>query len=309
MRAVAVGILSLASVALAHPDPLAAQDQADQSEVDPTEIEVLSQREMARRVFKDNLRQMAERLSVFESMPRFFQPLCIEVAGLEPGQARFVADRILATSLELGLGKPRAGCRANAVVIVVRDPERMYRTLVCKRLDLVGVQPFRDVHTRRLENEVRDKRPVVWWSVLSTANADGVTFNDLGLVVSQSNAASRITGSTYRPKALSVVMYDADQVGGTTLDQIADNAALYILGMPRREIDFDGVALPSMLSLFADGPELAPAGLTDFDRAYLRGMYGLGPGAFQSRVPRAVVAAYAAQCEADQSDCRIKLKK
>lgn len=308
MRAAALGILALAAAALTHPAALSARDQAGRPEQDSTEIEVLSQREMARQVFKDNLRQMTERLSVVESMPRFFQPLCIEVAGLEPEQARFVADRILATSLELGLGEPRAGCRANAVVIVVDDPEGMYKRLVSKRLDLVGVLPFRDVHTRRIESEVRGKRPVVWWSVLATANAQGVTFNDLGLVVSQSTAASRTASSTYRPKTLSVVMYDANQLGGATLGQIADHAALHILGMPRRQIDFGGIGLPSMLTLFADGPDLAPQALTDFDRAYLQGLYSLGPGAFQVRVPRAVVAAYAAQCEADQSDCRIKLQ-
>lgn len=309
MRGTTLGILAFVSAALAHPLALSAQDQTDQPDVDPTEIEVLSQREMARQVFKDNLRRMTERLSVFETMPRFFQPLCIEVAGLDPEQASFVADRILATSRELGLGEPRPGCRTNAVVIVVRDPERMYKTLVSKRLDLVGVLPFRDVHTRRIENELRDKRPVVWWSVLGTANADGATFSDLGLAISQNDAPSRINSATFRPKTLSVVMYDADQLGGTTLGQIADNAALYILGMPRRQIDFGGVALPSMLSLFAQGPELAPAGLTDFDRAYLQGIYDLSPGAFQSRVPRAVVAAYAAQCEAEQSDCRIRLQR
>lgn len=101
MRAAALGILALAAAVLTHPAALSARNKAGLSEQDSTEIEVLSQREMARQVFKDNLRQMTERLSVFESMPRFFQPLCIEVAGLEPEQARFVADRILATSLEL----------------------------------------------------------------------------------------------------------------------------------------------------------------------------------------------------------------
>jgi len=272
-----------------------------------SEIEVFGQREIARQVFKDNLRDMTERLSVFESMPRFFQPLCLEVAGLAADQGRFVAERILATSRELGLGEPQAGCRANALVIVVDDPERMYKRLVSKRLDLVGVLPFRDVHTRRIEKEVRAGQPVVWWSVLSGANAQGATFNDLGLAVSQNQAASRTSAATFRPKALTVVMYDARKLGGATLEQIADHAALHILGMPRRQIDFSSVDLPSMLSLFSEGPKTAPRSLTDFDRAYLKGLYDLGPGAFQSRVPRAVVAAYVEQCEAQQSECRIQL--
>ena len=305
MRSRVALVFALVSAILAWPAGLSAQPPGDDY---PSEIEVLGQREIARQLFKDNLRDMTERLSVFESMPRFFQPLCLEVAGLAEDQGRFVTERILATSRAVGLGGPQAGCRANAVVIVVDDPGRMYKRLVSKRLDLVGVLPFRDVHTRRIENELRAGQPVVWWSVLGTANAQGVTFNDLGLAVSQNPAASRTSAATYRPKVLTVVMYDARKLGGATLEQIADHAALHILGMPRRQIDFSNVDLPSMLSLFAEGPQTAPRLLTDFDRAYLKGLYGLGPGAFQSRVPRAVVAAYADQCEALKSECRIQLE-
>jgi hypothetical protein len=305
-----LGTFAFAAALLVQSTHVAAQHgAAGSSASDVTEIEVLGQREMARRVFKDELRQMTERLSIFEVMPRFSQPLCIEVAGLDPAQARVVADRIRATSFEVGLGEARAGCRTNAVVIVVSDPKRMFKTLLSKRLDLVGVLPFRDVHSRTIKNELREKRPVVWWSVLIPVNAEGATFNDLGLVVTQNTAASRTVSATSRPKTLSVVMYDADQLGGATLQQIADHAALHILGMPRRQTDFGRVALPTMLSLFAGGPDLAPQELTDFDRAYLQAIYRLGPGAFQSQVPRAVVAAYADRCEAEQSDCRIQLRK
>lgn len=305
MRSRVALVFALVSAILAWPAGLSAQPPGDDY---PSEIEVLGQREIARQLFKDNLRNMTERLSVFESVPRFFQPLCLEVAGLAEDQGRFVAERILANSRAVGLGEPQAGCRANAVVIVVDDPGRMYKRLVSKRLDLVGVLPFRDVHTRRIENELRAGQPVVWWSVLGTANAQGVTFNDLGLAVSQNPTASRTSAATYRPKVLTVVMYDARKLGGATLEQIADHAALHILGMPRRQIDFSNVDLPSMLSLFAEGPQTAPRLLTDFDRAYLKVLYGLGPGAFQSRVPRAVVAAYADQCEALKSECRIQLE-
>jgi hypothetical protein len=156
MRSWVALVFVLVAAILACPSGVSAQPPGEERSPDyPSEIEVLGQREIARQVFKDNLRDMTERLSVFESMPRFFEPLCLEVAGLEADQARFVAERILATSREVGLGEPRARCRANAVVIVVDDPERMYKRLVNKRLDLVGVLPFRDVHTRRIENEVR----------------------------------------------------------------------------------------------------------------------------------------------------------
>lgn len=305
-----VALGALAAALLAPSAPIAAEVEAAPSpEPDLTEIEVLSEREMARRAFKANLEELTEPLSVIESIPRFFEPLCVQVAGLDPDQARYVADRIVATSQEVGLGVPRPGCRSNAVVIVVNDPERMFGKILHTRLDLLGVLPFRDVHSRRLKDDVRGGRPVVWWSVLGAANRQGATFNELGLPIVNGVEASRTAANIYAVKARSVVMYDADQLRGATLGQIADHAALHILGSPRRQINFGAVDLPSMLSLFEAGPETAPTGLTDFDRAYLKGLYALGPGAFQSRVPRSVVVAYAAQCEEQRSDCRIRLRE
>lgn len=305
-----VALGSLAAAMLAASAPIAAGNQVAPSlEPDLTEIEVLSEREMARKVFKDNLEELTDPLSVTETIPRFYEALCVKIAGLEPDQARFVASRIVATSRELGLAAPRSRCRANAVVIVVDDPERMYGKILKTRLDLLGILPFRDVHTRRLTDDVRGGRPVVWWSVLTAGNRQGATFNELGLPIARGMEASRTAAGLYTVKARAVVMYDADQLRGATLEQIADHAALHILGSPRRQINFGAVGLPSMLSLFEDGPGTAPAGLTDFDRAYLKGLYALGPGAFQSRVPRSVVTAYASQCEAERSDCRIKLAK
>lgn len=304
-----VGWLGFAFMAFTSPVLAAAQNGAvHPPEPDMTEIEVLSQREMARRVFKDNLEELTAPLSVIDAIPRFYQPLCVTVAGIAPDEAKFVADRITRISIDAGLGAPMPNCRTNALVMVVHNPEKAYEWILDKRLDLFGVLPFRDVHARRIRDDVRSRKPVVWWNVLDNASSEGGTINELGLVVSQTVAATRTVNALYRPKALAVVMYDADRLRSATLGQVADHAALYILGTPRRGIEFGNVDLPSMLSLFEDGPEVAPATLTDFDTAYLKGLYSLSPGAFQSRVPRAVVASYAAQCEAQKDDCRIRLR-
>ena len=92
-------VFVLVAAILACPAGVSAQPPGEERSPDnPSEIEVLGQREIAREAIKDNLRDMTERLRVFESMPRFFEPLCLEVAGLEADQGRFVAERILATS-------------------------------------------------------------------------------------------------------------------------------------------------------------------------------------------------------------------
>lgn len=303
-------VAALAFGMLANPGGLQALEaQAASPDDFPDEIEVLSQREMAKALFKENLEALTAPIKVTDVIPRFFQPLCLEVAGLEPSQSKYVIDRITGIASEVGLGAPAPGCRTNALVIVVDDPERMFEKLVSKRLDMVGILPFRDVHVRRIRDALRGKQPVVWWNLLRDASTEGATLNDLGLAVTSDIGASRLTSTFQQSKALSVVMYDANQLGGATLAQIADHAALHLLGTPRRQIDFNGVDLRTMLSLFNEGPEAGPEGLTDFDRAYLKGLYRLGSGAFQTQVPGAVVAAYSQHCEGEQSDCRIQLRK
>lgn len=302
-------VLALLSALLAGPAGLQAREQRQEpQEPYPDEILVLSQREIAKRVFKDNLEELIAPLSMTDAIPRFFMPLCLDVVGLERDERKFVAERIVRTSLNLGLEQAPPDCRVNSLVVVVDRPEQLFERLVSHRLEMVGILPFRDVHIRRLRDDLRARKPVVWWSVLATANAEGTAFNDIGLVIAPSIQASRTYRALYRPKSLSVVMYDAGQLQGASLGQLADHAALHLLGTPRRGIAFGNVALPSMLSLFENGPATGPQALTDFDKAYLKGLYNLGPGEWQSRVPGAVLAAYAEQCEEQQSECRIRLR-
>jgi hypothetical protein len=78
MRSWVALVFVLVAAILACPSGVSAQPPGEERSPDyPSEIEVLGQREIARQVFKDNLRDMTERLSVFESMPRFFEPLCL----------------------------------------------------------------------------------------------------------------------------------------------------------------------------------------------------------------------------------------
>ncbi|MDM7956344.1 hypothetical protein [Blastomonas sp.] len=295
---------------LAVPAAAGAQPTAEEA-TDPFRdgIEVLGQREVAKKVLKDNLRELMAPIPLFDVIPKFFQPLCLQVVGMAPDASAIVSDRINRTALDVGLDPAKPNCRANALVVVVDDPRALFEKMLTRRRGIVGIAEMRDVQTRQLRDELRARKPAVAWNLSNLANSNGATQDGEGFVIATSISASRLTSNFYRPKSLSVVLFDSTRIKDVTLDQLADYAALHLLGSPRRQIDFDSVAVPSLLSLFAQGPEAAPSELTQFDRAYLKGLYTLEAGALRSRVPGAVLAGFAQQCEDQQDSCRMQLKK
>jgi hypothetical protein len=123
------------------------------------------------------------------------------------------------------------------------------------------------------------------------------------------NALNGRNAGQFIPKRMSVIMFDHAQLKGASLGQVADFAALYLLGLPRRRIDFDNVAVTSVLSLFADGPQTAPAQMTEFDSAYLAGLYKLQRNGRRTGLYSAVMRAYEEECADLDVPCQVRLDK
>jgi len=68
------------------------------------------------------------------------------------------------------------------------------------------------------------------------------------------------------------VIVDASQVRGVTLGQFADYVAL--IGLAQLEPADSLADAPTILKLFNGAPQAAPAGMTDWDRAFLKSLYG-----------------------------------
>ncbi len=101
-----------------------------------------------------------------------------------------------------------------------------------------------------------------------------------------------------------MVVFDADAIGTATPTQIGDYAAMHLLGTPSRNTNFAAVSARSILSLFAESPDVAPASLTAFDRAYLEGAYATGPQGLRGSVTRAMLDAYQRECAEEPHDCQ-----
>lgn len=294
----AAALLPLASAPL-H----ARADQAEPAPV-PDEIEVRGKLEIDKAIVAQNLREMTTRPRVFDSVPRFFEPLCLHVVGPDQAANRMIARRIMDAAAEAGLEKPEPRCQENAFVIIVDEPKQLVERLVARRHS-VTLEFGRDVTWRKLHDELSSGKPAVVWNRFTFTFA-GVPAPLLpgDIPVLRSPTGTRLPGGAQRPKALSVVLFDADLIGGATPAQLGDYAALQLLAAPRRNIDFEAVSARSILALFADGPDLAPEGLTAFDRAYLRGVYNNKGNGLRGHVNRATLAAYQEECAEEAPDCQ-----
>jgi hypothetical protein len=279
------------------------QAQPAPSEPDSGTIEVRGKREIDKAIVSNSIMALTRRIKVMDVVPRFYQPLCLQVTGPDMATSRIIAERIITASELTGLDKPEPDCRVNALVILVDDPERLFDKLVARHRPIVGGLD-RDVHARRLRDDLAAGKPAIFWNRNKIVAGVGPDYIENGVPVRNQVNATRIMGSVYRSKILSVVVFDTNRLAGATPVQLGDYAAMHLLANPNRDIDFEVATARSILTLFADTPDLAAEGLTAFDRAYLEGIYATGRNGWRGKVNRAVLAAYEAECADEKPDCQ-----
>lgn len=293
----------------AHPAALAQTAPDDlNAETDVTEIEVQGERQLDRSALSASLRQVIAPIRMFDVVPMYEAPLCIKTVGLEPEQNRLIEDRIRQTSRDLGLRSARPKCRMNAMVLIADNPKEKFDLIHRHRTGLLGAINNRDIHTRAIREQLDAGKPFVNWNSLRIWDHAMLDGQGMAGYVPVRGMALRDAGR-HIPKQLSVIMFDHAQLEGASLDQVADFASLYLLGMPQRAIDFDNVAVTSVLSLFADGPQSAPAQMTEFDAAYLAGLYTMPRNNRRTGLHSAVVRAYETQCSDPEVACQVRLTK
>jgi len=204
-------------------------------------------------------RAVSQDLTNHAPVARFFAPVCVAVTGLERPYAAVVERRIALVAREAGVATDPAPCRANILVRVVEDGAAELTALRSRESWL-----FEGADPGDVRRAVDEAGPVHVWTATQLLNSDGLP----GPV----REASIIVLTKRRDMVYSLVLMDRAAVIGRTLDQLADYAAMRALARIRPGA---GAVGDTILALF-DGPS-PPAGLTGFDRGYLKGLYS-GPG-------------------------------
>jgi hypothetical protein len=219
-----------------------------------------------------------------DQLARWDQEVCVGVIGLRARYGQFMADRISQRADEIGLQPGRPGCRANVVVFVTPDSDRFTSQLVEDFPELVAARWADNTVTQgqeALQQFMNDSRPVRWWHVANTVSADGQALGDVQtsqsggqfrtqVIRTTSIGFGRLSRTTRQDLSRVVIVVDATRVAGRQFDALADYVAMVALSQV--DPDADTRALSTILNLFTEGSP-PPLALTDWDKAYLTGLY------------------------------------
>lgn len=238
-------------------------------------------------------------------LARWNTPLCVGVANLQRDVAQAIIDRVsdVAGELDVAVGEP--GCRANALIVATDDGAAMARGMVDRRpraFDVGSTQMTQSSST--LEAFKADDRPVRWWQISTpvdseTGNRAIRLAGDLDPSTGQPAApviyvfaASRLVSQIRDDMSRVIIIVDVDDIDGMPVNKLADYLTMVTLA--QIDDDADSARYDTVMNLF-DTPERVD-GLTEWDMAYLRGLYSaeqnrINPGAQARNVADAVVRA------------------
>ncbi|HYC74579.1 hypothetical protein [Brevundimonas sp.] len=293
---VALAIAALLAVAPMQvpqqaPAPQEAPEQAraaDPAAVDLGEVDVTGRpldamiREFVTEVAEPNRRR---------GLARWDGPICIGVANLRAEPAQYIVDRVSAVAEDIGLNPGEPGCAPNVIIIASDQPSALAGQLTRERrrafrMGGTGMDRGGDA----LETFIASSAPVRWWQLSMPVNSEngmravrlpGDCNNscdmEAGLVGTPEDygptinvfSASRLSTQIVDQLFRTIVILDVNQIDGVPANQLADYVAMVTLAQIDPEADTSGYA--SILNLF-ETPDAAP-GLTDWDLAYLGGLY------------------------------------
>lgn len=234
-------------------------------------------------------------------LARWNDRVCVGVANLEGEIARYLSDRISTVATDLGLSTGDPGCTPNLLVIATADAGDLARKLTEERR-----RAFRmggagmDRGGAALRDFVETDRPVRWWQMAIPVDSESgdiavrIPGRCTGDCIDASDqapqiavhSASRLTTQIVDNITRAIVIVDVDQVSGVSALQLADYIAMVSLAQIDPNADTSSYA--SILNVF-DSPQISDS-LTDWDKAYLDGLYAAERNHVGERADRSEIA-------------------
>ncbi|WP_428148970.1 hypothetical protein [Brevundimonas sp.] len=241
------------------------------------------------------------------NLARWDREVCVGVVNLQDAPARYITNRVYAVAEDIGLRRGAPGCQPNVVIVASAEPDDLARTVTAElpRAFRPG-GPGMDRGGAALERFRRSDDAVRWWTV--SMPIDSMTGQRAVRIPGECSGncsvtgqfapniymlASRVTTQIVDEIVKTVVILDIDKVASVTSQQLVDYVSMIVFAQVDPEADTSAYA--SVLNVF-EAPDAA-AGLTQWDRAYLEGLYQAqrtqrGPGAARDEIAASIHRAH-----------------
>jgi hypothetical protein len=207
-------------------------------------------------------------------LARWKDGVCVGVANLQPEMAQYIVDRVSTVAQDLGLKPGEPGCNPSVLIVAAADGNAFTQEFVAMRprLFVMGASGT-DLGRNALERFKTTERPVRWWTVSMPTDSDtgavAVRLPGEEAPMIQVRGASRLTTQIVDVTKRSFVIVDVNKINGVNLTQLADYIAMVTLAQVDPDADTSGYA--TVLNLFQTPDQVE--GLTEWDMAYLQGLY------------------------------------
>jgi len=226
-----------------------------------------------------------------ESLARWNEALCFEVAGLPKRDAEFMVWRLTKIALSVGAHVQARECtrrKANFYVVFTPDPATTLKYL--KRHPKLLFD--RDANIGQINKFLADSTPLpvrVWHNGEEIGrNGMPVRTNiscagyDAGSMPTNCKAGdSRVTLSAFEGLREAVIVFDANRINGLNIGQLSDYTAM--AGLVDLDINADLAEAPTILRLFTQAEGSRPQGLSAWDQAFLNATYHTDPKSVDQR--------------------------
>lgn len=240
---------------------------------DPLEtVEVTASREKMRREIQTFVHKVTRLEGEF--VGRWGVLVCPMVVGVSDSQAQFVQHRLIEVQDAARKRKPGPGakCRPNLFVIITDEADAV---LADWKVRDPGMFRWK---SREGVSRSGGAGPVRTWHNAIEEPADGSAATgsrlhaDLPSGKSSCPLLGRLAAGCWEHITAVVVLVDAKATGKVTLAQLADYISVVSLSQIDLSANLGGI--DSILRLFAQPPpDVPPAGLTEWDHAFLNGLY------------------------------------
>lgn len=214
-------------------------------------------------------------------LARWRDGVCVGVVNLKVETAQYIVDRVSTVAEDIGLKPGAPGCQPGILVIATPDATGFTTQFVAQRPRIFRVGGSgMDLGSSGLRKFTSVDRPVRWWNVSIPVDGDtgrrairlpGDT-NSAGeptAPVINRGAASRLTTQIVDDSQRAFVIVDIDRIQNVSLEQLADYIAF--VSLAQVDLDAETSAYATILNVFDDPGQTQS--LTDWDKAYLQGLY------------------------------------